>query len=330
MTSSASPDEYVQHGKYRIPAPLWNAMEKQLEKTTKACDIQIGIDLSGSTICDWRMDGEVALNSEDDPNTRFAQIKEGVIAISGQALKFDDDGIEQWTITDEAEDAAEGETTFGVPRHKTGLRGPEMVRDFIKTLHPGGHTPLIKTLKMALDAYEAVIANDPEAKALNLVWFLDGVDDSMVKDMKAGKPVDLDSLKRVVMKVASKINNTTGCRSVRDRLGVQFCLVTSSQQVIDAYDGFDNAVTYTDHMTGEEFECDIFDCTTMKQVDDMGGWNSPLTHMKLIGGARDAKLDKMLGFLEQYARSDNPNSSGPPPSYEEYLVDQEEEAKAKA
>ncbi|KAG1884921.1 hypothetical protein F4604DRAFT_1918588 [Suillus subluteus] len=323
MASSAS-SRFVRHGRYQIPVDIWGVMQEEYNSTMEGSDIQIGSDLSGSTKADWSVDGEV---SATDPNmTRLSEIRKGVKIIGAQALKHDDE-IEQWLITSNAKS---GCIVLGMKRHNKGFKDTTSVNTFADGFKAGGGTPLNATVAEALDTYITKIGKDPNADALTLVFFLDGVDDSMTEALQNGWPVDLGPLKKLVMVAAAQIRKSTKCTDVREKLGVQFCLVTSYSKVIDAYSGFDDATMYTDPETGEEFECDIFDCTTLKQIQDMGSWELPLTHMKLIGGARNATLDNMLEYLEKFALDYDPNGSAKPPSYDDYLKDLDNKQKAKA
>ncbi|KAI0871140.1 hypothetical protein GGS24DRAFT_472355 [Hypoxylon argillaceum] len=319
MASAASSD-FVRHGKYQIPVAIWGLMQGEFRRTIEGSDVQIGSDLSGSTCFDWTLDGELPAS---DPNmSRLAEIRKGVKAIGAEALNHDDQ-IEQWLITSNV-----SRSPFAPKRHNKGFKDRKSINKFVDGFKSSGSTPLAETLQAALSAYVNKVTKDPGAKALTLVWFLDGVDDNM-EGLNDGT-VNLEPLKDLVMDAAAEIKAITKCADVRDKLGVQFCLVTSYSKVIHAYDGFDNATTYKYAGTEAHFECDIFDCTTIKQVMEMGGWESPLTHMKLIGGARNETLDNILEYLKEHALDYDPASGGNPPTYDECMDDLDRKRKEKA
>ncbi|KAI1147236.1 hypothetical protein F4825DRAFT_438035 [Nemania diffusa] len=321
--ASAASSGFVRHGRYQIPVAIWGLMQGEFRRTIEGSDIQIGSDLSGSTTCDWTSDGEFQAS---DPNmSRLAEIRKGVKAIGGEVLKHDRE-IEQWLITSNA--STDPDAVLRTKRHNTGFTDAESINKFADGFKSSGSTPLAETLKDALSAYVNKLTKDPSAKALTLVWFLDGVDDKM-NGLYDGT-VNLKPLKKLIMDAAAQIKAITKCAEVRDKLGVQFCLVTSYSKVIHAYDGFDNATMYENDKTGIQFECDIFDCTTMRQVVEMGGWESPLTHMKLIGGARNETLDNILEYLKEHALDYDPASGGNPPTYDECMDDLDRKRKEKA
>ncbi|GBE88636.1 hypothetical protein SCP_1400410 [Sparassis crispa] len=290
--------DFVTFGRYCIPNDLWNVMEREYQTTN----------------------GEISTDEADF--TRLVELKKGVIAVAGEALKYDDE-IEQWLITSNAKS---GRFVIGLKRHNKGFKSVADIKDFVDDkFKAGGSTPLIETLGEALGAYLQKVEKKPDAKALTLVFLLDGLDDSMTGARITRNKVDLSPIKNLVMSTVVRIMKQMGCTDVRQKIGVQFCLITSNEEIIQAYNGFDNAGVYEDPKTGEKFECDIFDCTTLRQIlEDMGGWDSPLTKMKLIGGPRNETLDNILEYLKEFALGYKVGSSANPPSYDDYERDLEE------
>ncbi|KAI1263514.1 hypothetical protein F5Y18DRAFT_429206 [Xylariaceae sp. FL1019] len=330
--ASSEPQVFEKHGKYEIPAEFWAHMRDEFSSTLKDSDIQIGLDLTASTEADWTKDGEIFTRSSPGDarfvNTRIAEIHTAAKAIGAQALVHNKK-IEMWFITTSA--TADGKTGEKWKRHNTGLEDRNDINKLLKSCkEPAGGTRLIETLEEALETYVAAIVKKPKGKALSLIWFLDGVDSDVEDQVLKGERVDLGPLKKVVMDAAATLKKQTKCPDVRDKLGVHFCLVTSNQKVIKAYNGFDKAAMYEDPETGESFECDIFDFTTIKQVMDMGGWNSPLTHMKLIGGARSRFLNDVFEYIEQLPVEFDSNGKGQPPSNDDLMAEVEKKRGAKA
>ncbi|KAF2107968.1 hypothetical protein BDV96DRAFT_286404 [Lophiotrema nucula] len=261
-------------GKFELPEERVRDVRTWRNNALEGCDIQFALDCSGSM--QWTYSDTKAVTTTSPERTRFFMAKKIINTLAEEVFKHDD-SIEMWKIQLLAGASAWSKSSY----LKTGLKDKNAVKNFMDSLTPTGGTPLREVLVEVLNAFKERLAKDPlNTKPLSLVVVGDGHD---------------GNIDDIIQGFAANIRQLTN-KDPREKLGIQFVLVSQQEQVLKDFEDFDDKKEYMSD--GKPFECDIVDVTNLQEIEDLGTIESELCQAKILAGALNPTLDDLVKALK--------------------------------
>ncbi|KAJ7156643.1 hypothetical protein C8R46DRAFT_1114771, partial [Mycena filopes] len=273
-------------GVYTLTDEQLALLQQEMKTTLEGCDVQFMIDCSGS----MRWTYQDTFRKETNVyNLQRFYAAETIIKALAQLVLEHDPSIEIWQISDKV-------GLFG-SHVKSDLQTVDAIAAFMGELTPAGGTPFRQVVGKALDAFMTKLRQEREkVKPLQLIVVGDGHD---------GNISDL------VQTAAVEIHTLTG-RNPRDFLAIQVVVVTKEPSVVEAFNDWDNAASFT--VEGKLYEFDVVDVTPLAQLEEMGGIASDLGLIKMMCGARSARVDDLFRELKPTAGLQPSSFEGPHPA----------------